>query len=191
MAGIDTGGGHGGKRAVNQEIPLIPFIDFLLCIVTFLLITAVWSQMARINADARVPGPPQPEEPQEKPDKPKTLHVEMRGESKFQLVWKEGSTVVNTIDVERKRVNMGSQDDFTYPDLAKKIDEEWKQNGAHRGAIEKDKAFDRAVLHTDNGTAFSDVIAVIDAINTPKREASPVGGKTEKLPAFNVTFAVD
>ena len=30
MAGIDTGGGHGGKRTTNHEIPLIPFIDFLL-----------------------------------------------------------------------------------------------------------------------------------------------------------------
>jgi biopolymer transport protein ExbD len=29
--------GGGGGRSVNQEIPLIPFIDFLLCIVCFLL----------------------------------------------------------------------------------------------------------------------------------------------------------
>ena len=29
--------GGGGQRAVNAEIPLIPFIDFLLCIVLFLL----------------------------------------------------------------------------------------------------------------------------------------------------------
>ena len=49
MAGIDVGGGHGGKRSTNHEIPLIPFIDFLLCLVAFLLVTAVWSQMARIN----------------------------------------------------------------------------------------------------------------------------------------------
>jgi len=56
MAGIDTGGGHGGKRSTNHEIPLIPFIDFLLCLVAFLLVTAVWSQMARINADARTKG---------------------------------------------------------------------------------------------------------------------------------------
>ena len=27
----------GGRRSVNQELPLIPFIDFLLCIVLFLL----------------------------------------------------------------------------------------------------------------------------------------------------------
>ena len=66
MAGIDVGG-HGGKRATNHEIPLIPFIDFLLCLVAFLLVTAVWSQMARINADARVPGPPQQDEPKDPP----------------------------------------------------------------------------------------------------------------------------
>src|SRR5690606_37254356 len=158
MAGIDVGG-HGGKRPVNQEIPLIPFIDFLLCLVMFLLVTAVWSQMARINADARVPGPPRPDEPIE-PKKEKQLHVEMRGERKFQLVWKEGSTVINTIDVPRKKVNVGGSGDFQYPDLAKKVAEEWKQNGSHRAPT--DKKFDQAVLHTDNSTPFQDVIAVID-----------------------------
>ena len=37
MAGIDTGGGHGGKKSVNQELPLVPFIDFLITLVVFLL----------------------------------------------------------------------------------------------------------------------------------------------------------
>ena len=187
MAGIDVGGGHGGRRSTNHEIPLIPFIDFLLCLVAFLLVTAVWSQMARINADARVPGPPKDEPPEEQ-KKEKQLHVEMRGERKFQLVWKEGSTVVNTIDVDRKAVPVGEKGDITYPDLAKKITEEWTANGAHRAA--SDKKFDQSVLHTDNTTPFSDVIAVIDAIYTPKRDLT-LGGKTEKVPAFNVTFAVN
>jgi biopolymer transport protein ExbD len=188
MAGIDTGGGHGGKRSTNHEIPLIPFIDFLLCLVAFLLVTAVWSQMARLNADARVPGPPKPEEEMQDLKKEKQLHVEMRGERKFQLVWKEGSTVVNTIDVPRKAVPMGDGGDFTYPDLAKKITEEWKQNGSHRAASAK--KIDQAVLHTDNSTPFADVIAVIDAIYAPTREYK-VGSKIETIPAFNVTFAVN
>jgi biopolymer transport protein ExbD len=185
MAGIDVGG-HGGKRNLNHEIPLIPFIDFLLCLVAFLLVTAVWSQMARINADARVPGPPRPEEEIDKQQKEKQLHVEMRGERKFQLVWKEGSTVVNTIDVERKPVKVGEE--TRYPDLATKITDEWKSNGAHRAAT--DKKFDQAVLHCDNSTQFQDVIAVIDAIYQPQREYQ-FGGKTELVPAFNVTFAVN
>jgi biopolymer transport protein ExbD len=187
MAGIDVGGGHGGRRSTNHEIPLIPFIDFLLCLVAFLLVTAVWSQMARINADARVPGPPKDEPPEEQ-KKEKQLHVEMRGERKFQLVWKEGNTVVNTIDVDRKPVPMGEKGDITFPDLAKKISDEWNANGAHRAA--SDKKFDQSVLHTDNSTPFSDVIAVIDAIYEPQRDFA-FGGKSEKVPAFNVTFAVN
>jgi len=187
MAGIDTGGGHGGKRATNHEIPLIPFIDFLLCLVAFLLVTAVWSQMARINADARVPGPPKDEPPEEQ-KKEKQLNVEMKGETKFQLVWKEGNTVVNTIDVDRKAVPTGSNGDIRFPDLAKKIEEEWTANGAHRAG--SDKKFDLAILHTDNTTPFSDVIAVIDAIYSPKRDFD-FAGKSEKVPSFNVTFAVN
>lgn len=186
MAGIDTGGGH-GKHSLNHEIPLIPFIDFLLCLVAFLLVTAVWSQMARINADARVPGPPKDEPPEEQ-KKEKQLHVEMRGERKFQLVWKEGNTVVNTIDVEKKQVPVGEQGDYRYPDLANKIKDEWKQNGSHRAA--SDMKLDQAVLHTDNSTPFSDVIAVIDAIYAPKRDLT-FAGKTDEVPSFNVTFAVN
>ena len=110
MAGIDVGG-HGGKRATNHEIPLIPFIDFLLCLVAFLLVTAVWSQMARLNADASVHGPHKDEPPEEQ-KKEKQLHVEMRGDRKFQLIWKEGNTVVNTIDVEKKQVPIGEKGDY-------------------------------------------------------------------------------
>lgn len=185
MAGIDTGGGH-GKRSANHEIPLIPFIDFLLCLVMFLLVTAVWSHMARIEADARVPGPPKDTE-QDKIDKEKELHVEMRGDRKFQLVWKEGTTVVNTIDVPRKPVEVGS--DVTFPDLSKKIDEEWKAQGSHRNPT--DKKFDRAILHVDNSAEFGNVIAVLDAIYEPVRDFAPSGGAGEKVPAFQVTFASD
>lgn len=56
MASIDTGGGHGGKKSVDQEVPLIPFIDLLFCCVMFLLATAVWNQLARISANQSVPG---------------------------------------------------------------------------------------------------------------------------------------
>jgi biopolymer transport protein ExbD len=187
MAGIDVGGGHGGRRSLNQELPLVPFIDFLLCLVMFLLVTAVWSQMARLNADAQVPGPPNPEKDVEEQKKDKTLHVEMRGDKKFDLVWKEGTTVVNTIEVPKKQVVFG-EDEYTYPDLAKKVDDEWKQNGSHRAPT--DTKFDQAVLHTDNTTQFVDIVAVIDAIYTPKRQFK-FGSQQQDVPAFNVTFSVN
>jgi len=186
MAGIDVGGGH-GRRSVNQELPLVPFIDFLLCLVMFLLVTAVWSQMARLNADAQVPGPPNPDKDIEEQKKEKTLHVEMKGDKEFNLVWKEGTTVVNTIEVPRKQVPFG-EGEYTYPDLGKKVDDEWKQNGSHRAAT--DKKFDQAILHTDNTTPFVDIVAVIDAIYTPKRQFQ-FGRQQTDVPAFNVTFSVN
>lgn len=186
MAGIDVGG-HGGRKSMNHEIPLIPFIDFLLCLVSFLLITAVWTQMARINANAQVPGPPDPNREIEE-QKDKTLHVEMKGESNFQLVWKEGSTTLNTIDVPRKPEKVGEQE-TSYPDLAAKIDEEWQKNETRHFSA-TDMKVDQAVLHTDNSTPFQDVIAVIDAIYKPQRDWKE-GNETKKRSAFNVTFSVN
>ena len=60
MAGISTGSsGHGGKKAVDSEIPLVPFIDLLLCTIMFLLVTAVWNQLASLEAHLDAPGTPE------------------------------------------------------------------------------------------------------------------------------------
>jgi len=56
MGGVAVEGGHGGKKSVDAEIPLIPFIDLLLCCVMFLLVTAVWNKLARIDANQQQPG---------------------------------------------------------------------------------------------------------------------------------------
>ena len=57
MGGISVeGGGHGSKKSVDSDIPLIPFIDLLLCCVMFLLVTAVWNQLARLDANQQQPG---------------------------------------------------------------------------------------------------------------------------------------
>lgn len=55
MASISVGGGHGGKKAVDADIPLIPFIDLLLCCVMFLLVTAVWNRLAVVEVNQDVP----------------------------------------------------------------------------------------------------------------------------------------
>src|ERR1700689_1572185 len=102
MGGVDVGGPKGGRKSVDSEIKMIPMIDLLMVTISFLLITAVWTHMARINADAQVPGPPRPDTEQDKVEPEKQLHVMMQSEDKFVLVWKQGSTTVATIDVGRK-----------------------------------------------------------------------------------------
>lgn len=191
MGGVDVGGGgKGGRRSLDSEINMIPMIDLLMVTISFLLITAVWTHMARINADAQVPGPPRPEVEQTKVEPEKTLHVEMRDPAKFVLIWKQGGTTVSTVDVERKDVLVreGVTEVFRYPDLAAKIEQEWKNVGQHRDPT--DKKFDQAILHTDNESPYKHIIGVIDAIYHAHRPYQ-LGTKTEQMPAFNVTFAVN
>lgn len=45
----------GGGRSVNQEIPLIPFIDFLLCIVLFLLASFSATGELPVDKNVRLP----------------------------------------------------------------------------------------------------------------------------------------
>src|SRR5215207_11121605 len=101
MGGVSVGGGKGPRRTLDSEINMIPMIDLLMVTISFLLITAVWTHMARINADAQVPGPPRDTEPENK-DPEKQLHVEMRSPDKFVLVWKQSGTVISNADVPRK-----------------------------------------------------------------------------------------
>ena len=53
MASIGVGGAQGARKVLSTEIPLTPFIDLLLCCVMFLLVTAVWNQLASLDAQAR------------------------------------------------------------------------------------------------------------------------------------------
>jgi biopolymer transport protein ExbD len=56
MASIDLGGRAGARKSIDASIPLVPFIDLLLCCVMFLLVTAVWNQLAGVDVTQRVPG---------------------------------------------------------------------------------------------------------------------------------------
>jgi len=174
--GIATEGG-GTRRTLNQEINMVPMIDLMVCCISFLLITAVWSHMARINASAMVPGL----EGQLTPRQPdKMLHVDASSYDKFTLTWKQGRTVISSLEVPRLDV------DHRYPDLASSVTAEWRTNGSHRDA--SDREVDRAVIHMDNKAPFGEIVAIVDALHTPKRGADT---RLNAFPAFNVSFATD
>jgi biopolymer transport protein ExbD len=48
--------GKGGKKALDAAINLVPFIDLLSCCLSFLLITAVWTQLARMDVSQKGQG---------------------------------------------------------------------------------------------------------------------------------------
>jgi biopolymer transport protein ExbD len=67
-------GGKGGKKALDADLNLVPFIDLLCCCIAFLLITAVWTQMARIDVSQKGKAEQAKEEEPEK-EPPKKLIV--------------------------------------------------------------------------------------------------------------------
>jgi len=44
---------RGGRKALDAAINLVPFIDLLSCCISFLLITAVWTQVASMKVEGR------------------------------------------------------------------------------------------------------------------------------------------
>jgi biopolymer transport protein TolR len=48
MAHIETGG---DKKSRNIELNIIPFIDLMSCLTAFLLVTAVWVNMSRLQVE--------------------------------------------------------------------------------------------------------------------------------------------
>lgn len=54
MAHIESGGGKGRKTSL--ELNLVPFIDLMSVLITFLLITAVWNQVSMIQIGSSLYG---------------------------------------------------------------------------------------------------------------------------------------
>src|SRR5450432_2896307 len=179
MATIDSAPGARRVRRTNHELPLVPFIDFLLCLVTFLLATAGFANFARLSSSANVPG--KMSEVTEPPAK--RLHVDVQ-EHVFRLTWRSGATVLVSNDVPLKPQDL-AHGGRRYPELAQFLDQDWRVNGSHRDPA--DPALDEAVLHVRNSAEYEDVVAVLDALRAPQR-AYP-GAKQASV--FAVSFAAD
>ena len=71
--------GKGGKKALDAAINLVPFIDLLSCCLSFLLITAVWTQLARMKVTQKGPAAAGSESEPVKPDVTLSLLVNKDG----------------------------------------------------------------------------------------------------------------
>ena len=56
MAVVIDGGGGDRKKPLHAELNLVPYIDLLTCMVAFLLITAVWTELAQLKVQQRGQG---------------------------------------------------------------------------------------------------------------------------------------
>lgn len=60
------GGRSSGKKSLNVELNLVPFIDLLTCLICFLLMAAVWVQIGKISVTQSGQGAPTEQTPEER-----------------------------------------------------------------------------------------------------------------------------
>jgi biopolymer transport protein ExbD len=160
---------------------MVPMIDLLMVTISFLLVTAVWTNMERLDADAVVPGGERAV-----PATVETrLHVELGDPAKILLHWDAGATVVRTAEMPRREevaLDHGARR-VTFAGLGAKLAEEWQAAGAHRASTEP--RFDELVLHMADDASYAEIVGAMDAAYGVKR---PCGG-VRTCPAFRVVFA--
>jgi len=79
MAHIEPGG---GGRKTTLELNLVPFIDLMSVLITFLLISAVWTQVSMIQIGSSIHGKQTEQQPMEVPpdvDVPIKLDIRKNG----------------------------------------------------------------------------------------------------------------
>ena len=140
MAGVSTGGGSGGKKSVDSEIPLVPFIDLLLCCVMFLLVTAVWNQMATLNANLQGPGSPEAPMVAPSSDLPLTVMIDHEG---YRLSTELG---------DETRIPLASEGAHDTVAL--------RENLRHR--LQLDPNEHRLVVSADDGIEYAQVVDAMD-----------------------------
>jgi biopolymer transport protein TolR len=86
----DEGGGRKKKKSLDAVINVVPAIDLLSCCITFLLYTAVWTQISRLQVQQLGTGAPEPPAGEVQ----KTLLVTLAmGERGFNLSTSSGGSI--------------------------------------------------------------------------------------------------
>jgi biopolymer transport protein ExbD len=141
MGGIAVGG-HGGKKSLDAEIPLVPFIDLLLCCIMFLLVTAVWNQLARLNANQQSPGQPNVDTPP-----PQTPAIKL-----ILQVTSTGYVLASTAGDRTEIPKTGTV--FDVEELRNKLQERHRMEPNRRDIT----------VAPEDGVQYKDVIAAMDII---------------------------
>jgi biopolymer transport protein ExbD len=130
----------GGKKSVDFAVNLIPSIDLLSVLIAFLLITAVWTQIARVDTDQAISKSPDssPRPPQQ--------------ESRVDILLTSDEVVVKLSEGgPARRFQRGAGDR-----LLKEV------RGALRGAHERSVEAPKVMLAAEDGVAFKRLVEVMD-----------------------------
>ena len=139
--GMDLGGSSkGGKKPLDAMINLVPFIDLMAVTIVFLIMTAVWTQLGRLQVSQSASGA----EPPETPSLPITLLI-----SEKDLRLTVGGSQLDPFPVlrdEKGRIDTGK--------LMTKL-KELKSQQPDQAAI---------TLSTEDSVKYEDLVRLIDTV---------------------------
>ncbi len=143
MGGVNVdSGGHGGKKNVDSEIPLVPFIDLLLCCIMFLLVTAVWNKLARLEINQQQPSS---QAPMDSPPPEETIRLFLQIKNTGYVL---AATDGTNIPIEK------NGESFDLEGLREKLRERRQQEPNRRDLI----------VAPEDGVVYSDVVAAMDIV---------------------------
>lgn len=96
--GASVGTGD-GKKSVNVELNIVPFIDLMSCLTAFLLVTAVWVNIAQINIQPK--GKNRDTQQVQQDDETVTLSVLVQADR----IWVGLSRVNEFQEIRRRAIN--------------------------------------------------------------------------------------
>jgi len=177
--GVSVEGGKGRGKSMGVDLNLVPFIDFLSCLLAFLMITAAWNQIAAIEIEQSI-SPPDPNAPppEKEPLPPLTVHVRADGH----WIARKATEGVNIPRV-------GESYDYARLEEVMRKDRETYPKGHPQ-----EEESNMIVINTDDGVSYDEMMRVLDMsreIGYPKTllaggapgttqdgpPAAPAGGK--------------
>jgi biopolymer transport protein TolR len=136
----ETGGKH--KRSLDTTVNVVPAIDLLSCCISFLLFTAVWTQIARLQAAPVGAGVPDVQ-----PEKSLTVTVTI-GEKGYVLATSAGAAI-EIPAVSRQASGEVQYDVKTLEERLKKLKTEFPDQAA-------------ITVAADDGVLYADLVHAID-----------------------------
>jgi len=139
--GVSVEGGKGRSKNMMVDLNLVPFIDFMSCLIAFLMIAAVWTQIASLDVEQNIAPPNQdpPEIIDPPPPPPLTVHLRADGTFICRKA-EEGTNIPKLGELQ---------------DLAK-LEELMKKDHETLPAEEM------VIINTDDGVPYEEMIKVLD-----------------------------
>jgi hypothetical protein len=150
MGAVAAESARGGRRQLDAHINLVPYVDMLMTIMAFLVMTAVWTRMSALEVHSPSSGTSAPGQPEH----PVRVHLQASGQLDVEH---EGSVALQAIPPLAGRPDWASLTAL----LAIKPLSASPGPGTSGGS-------QTVEVRVDDGVAFADVAALID-------EVSPLG----------------